>query len=202
MGGENQNNFTRGDRSGKIALLIVGFLALGLGVYRISYNIKAPFIRYPSDNQFVFKTEEQKIEEKKYFDTDGDGLSDYDEEYIYGTSPYLKDSDSDDIPDKSEIEKGTDPNCPEGKSCGALPEAPENNSTSGTPEFAPDLLGQGGGLLGSSGEAVNGGMGPEQIRELLIKAGAPADSLNKISDADLLKLYQDTLQQVTMGGGQ
>lgn len=52
------------------------------------------------------------LEQAKTKDTDQDGLSDYDELYIYSTSPYLMDSDSDEITDKQEVDEGTDPNCP------------------------------------------------------------------------------------------
>jgi hypothetical protein len=50
-------------------------------------------------------------------DTDGDGLSDYDEINIYHTNPYLADSDGDGINDGQEIKNGTDPNCPTGQQC-------------------------------------------------------------------------------------
>ncbi len=42
-------------------------------------------------------------------DTDRDGLSDYDERYIYGTSPYDQDSDNDGYSDYDEVKAGTDP---------------------------------------------------------------------------------------------
>jgi len=53
-------------------------------------------------------------------DTDGDGISDYDEVNIFGTSMYLKDSDGDGITDDQEIKNGTDPNCAEGTSCNVM----------------------------------------------------------------------------------
>ena len=40
-------------------------------------------------------------------DDDNDGLTDLDEVQIYGTNPYLADSDSDDINDKEEVVYGT-----------------------------------------------------------------------------------------------
>ncbi|UCG70885.1 MAG: PKD domain-containing protein [Thermoplasmata archaeon] len=42
-------------------------------------------------------------------DSDDDGLTDYDEEYIYGTDPNDPDTDRDGVNDKDEVEKGTDP---------------------------------------------------------------------------------------------
>ncbi|MCW8923896.1 MAG: RHS domain-containing protein [Gammaproteobacteria bacterium] len=43
------------------------------------------------------------------FDSDGDGISDYDEIYVYGTSHLLADSDGDGIDDRLEINLGSDP---------------------------------------------------------------------------------------------
>ena len=59
---EDNQNISKENRSGKIALAIVGVLALGLGIYRISYSIKAPFMRRPSAESVSFKSEEQKME--------------------------------------------------------------------------------------------------------------------------------------------
>ncbi len=42
-------------------------------------------------------------------DTDGDGLSDADEDWLYGTDPFFADSDWDGSPDAAEIANGTDP---------------------------------------------------------------------------------------------
>lgn len=42
-------------------------------------------------------------------DTDGDGLSDYDELFVYGTNPLLADTDGDGLPDGWEIQHGLNP---------------------------------------------------------------------------------------------
>lgn len=42
-------------------------------------------------------------------DTDGDGLSDYDEIFVHGTNPLLADTDGDGIPDQWEIDHGLNP---------------------------------------------------------------------------------------------
>lgn len=67
-------------------------------------------------------------------DTDGDGISDYDEKNVFGTSMYLKDSDGDGINDSDEIKNGTDPNCATGKVCsgGAITTTIDNTSTNTT----------------------------------------------------------------------
>lgn len=45
-------------------------------------------------------------------DTDGDGLSDYDEARVHGTNPVMADSDGDTIPDLLELMAGTNPMAP------------------------------------------------------------------------------------------
>lgn len=50
-------------------------------------------------------------------DTDTDGLSDYDEFYVYNTSPYLQDTDTDGLADKIELSSGSDPLCASGQDC-------------------------------------------------------------------------------------
>lgn len=57
--------------------------------------------------ELKFKTSVSKA------DTDGDGLSDYDEIYVYGTDPLKADSDGDTLNDGDEIAIGLDPNDPE-----------------------------------------------------------------------------------------
>jgi len=52
---------------------------------------------------------DQFIPDTGMLDTDGDGLTDADEDWIYGTDPYFMDSDWDGSPDNAEIANGTDP---------------------------------------------------------------------------------------------
>lgn len=177
-------------QSGKIALVVVGVLAFVLGVWRIGYGIKAPFVRNASEG-LVIETEEQKNEKLKLMDTDQDGLNDYEELNIYETSPYLKDSDSDSIPDMTEIEKGTDPNCPEGKKCNAL----ENL----TPESATTtlMITSGSNELVVPGPVDGTTLTPAEIREVLRQAGASDEALSKISDEELIKIYTESLKQTS-----
>ena len=108
-------------------------------------------------------------------DTDQDGLNDYDELYVFKTSPYLQDSDSDKINDKLEIDQDTDPNCPTGETCGRV----VTNTNSATNATVTDLS----------------SLTPEQLRQIMRDAGAPEDVVSKISDDDLLATYQQILAE-------
>lgn len=46
---------------------------------------------------------------KKFKDTDGDGLTDYEEKYIYGTDPRNPDTDGDGLKDGDEVKRGRNP---------------------------------------------------------------------------------------------
>src|SRR3989344_8466552 len=98
---------------------IFGAAALGYGGYSIMQSIRTPFNsdRISSEELLALipQTIEQQEQEQRTKDTDGDTLRDYDEINLYGTSPYLTDSDSDGLTDTAEVQSGTDPNCPQGQ---------------------------------------------------------------------------------------
>lgn len=63
------------------------------------------------DEDKLSNLDEQKNDTNPIFeDTDGDGLTDYDEIKLYNTNPNDEDSDKDGLSDYDEIELGTDPN--------------------------------------------------------------------------------------------
>ncbi|MCX6740116.1 MAG: hypothetical protein NTZ49_02725 [Candidatus Parcubacteria bacterium] len=121
-------------------LILITISAVGLGYLQFIKNIQGPL--YPSllehkrgqlideYNKLFQTSEEEVIAQLKNQDSDLDGLDDWSELNIYGTSPYLSDTDSDKISDKDELLKGEDPNCPQGQVCGAL----NINETAALPE--------------------------------------------------------------------
>jgi hypothetical protein len=132
-------------------------------------------------------------------DTDGDGFNDYDEMYIYNTSPYLEDTDGDGFNDYDEIKAGTDPNCPEGRECYAsneedvLDDSDNDGERGDSKENSPILL---EGLEGDDEgykDVLSGEGDANTIRDMLIEAGMDKDLLNQISDEDLLRSYKETL---------
>ncbi len=151
------------------ALFVVMLGALVLGWWQINNNIQLPFawLKNKPTNQSPIITDEQGVLLTK--DTDNDGLSDYDELYLYHTSPYLADSDSDGYADKTEIESNHDPNCPANQTC-----------------------------LKAKSSFTSGAVQPQNISELrkvLIQAGVPEEQLKNIDDASLLEVFNEVAQE-------
>lgn len=165
------------ERKGFIVLAVAGVLALILGIWRVGYNITSPFKLKPLDqNAFT----ESNIFDSQNKDTDGDGLTDFDETNLYNTSPYLEDTDSDGKWDGDEIKIGSDPNCPEGKICGASDTKPATSQ-------AIDLTG------GSNAATV--GPSADDIRKMLLDGGVSESDLNKLDDKALMQIYEEALKE-------
>ena len=115
-------------------------------------------------------------------DTDQDELSDYDELYLYGTSPYLPDSDSDGVSDKREIATGADPTCGKNGSCfrslnGVL-DAEANQDKTKNQSLYIDSQSQ-----------------LQQLRKALSLSGMSEDELQKLNDEQLIAAYQAALKE-------
>lgn len=164
----------RTERLLSLAILFFGLAAIGLGFFQFQSDIIRPFLPQAQAEKKT-AADSQDLLGLKLKDTDQDGISDYDELNINFTSPYLKDSDSDGIDDKKETERGTDPNCPEGQNCFAYWSEPLANSAAD--ENRADLFGN---------------SQPERLRQLLIQAGASEDDLAKLSDEEIIKIFQQT----------
>jgi hypothetical protein len=173
---------------------VLGFLSFGASIQRpidIQVASEANGYQTPAQKdaaaQAALKTQ----------DTDGDGLSDYDEIYVYHTSPYLKDTDSDGIDDKTEVTNGTDPNCPAGKQCAVVStgDASAGTTANASGTVPPPSAATGADLL----QAANG-MSAADIRALLKQANVPDANYANLDDASLRKLFVDTVQQAIDDG--
>ncbi len=116
-------------------------------------------------------------------DSDQDGLNDYLELRVHGTSPFIADTDSDGVSDADEVAAKTDPTCPAGRSCfgtqGATPtEAPSNN---------PFLSAEFRAVLDD----------PAQLRQLLIEGGADPYIINGLDDQTVQILGQEAFRAAT-----
>lgn len=137
----------------------------------------------------------------KQKDTDSDGLSDYDEIYIYKTSPYLEDTDGDGFSDKKEIDGGHDPNCPGSDDCFGGGEANINGgqAVTGLPANQQEIIARQQAL---SNQLLSGQASAEAIRAALLQGGMPQETLSQISDEEIVALYHETMSggEATAGG--
>ena len=192
-------------------------LTLFLGAWKISRTIN-PVIIYDNPNEINASLEaglnniQKSTAELKSLDTDGDGLTDFDELYIYQTSPYLADSDSDGESDKKEIDEGFDPNCPKGQNCRSSGGGTTNDSRLTTDELQPPSGGSleegqttgdsqlttGTGLTDLPVELQNelGGLSASELRQLLLSSGQiDQEQLEAIDDATLMQVMREVLSQ-------
>lgn len=173
-----------------VALSILGVLIIFFGFKRLNNMAKAPFFtsNVPLTTELTEQEQQKEILSAK--DTDEDGLNDYDELYIYNTSPYLEDSDSDGISDKDEVESGKDPNCPGQKDCyGAQLQVeegdfeaitvPQNNVIEEEKTILKDTL--------------PSTLSPEDIRDILFESGFTEEDLSDLSNEDLISIYEESL---------
>ncbi len=174
-------------RAGAWVVLLIGVVGLGIGVMQWRGSFKSAFATKVGRFQTAEQVEAERLEGMKTKDTDTDGLNDYEESYVYQTSPYLKDSDSDGDDDRVELAAGEDPNCPKGKTCtgfaGGLEASATGTSDSSLESQEQQILDQ---LMNPT---------PDEIRQLLLESGISPEELQAIDDATLLELYRQSLSE-------
>ncbi|TAL50945.1 hypothetical protein EPN81_01375 [Patescibacteria group bacterium] len=152
--------------------------------------------------------EEREIEASKTKDTDVDGLVDYDELYVYKTSPYIADSDSDGFDDKQEVYSGNNPNCPTGKDCGLVVGSPEAVAENTVADAFIEGLGEddllsAGDVKFESEEDVASFFQQatmDQIRAALIESGMSQEELDQIDDETLRAFFYGALGSASESG--
>lgn len=197
-----ETKLSREQKAGFVFVIVCGFCALVLGGQYLWTHIAAPFAISYSGPRFLTGSEEQAaaIAEQKRLDTDLDTVNDYDELYIYKTSPYLSDSDSDGLADGAEIASGQDPNCTKGQTCAsaANEDIDPAGGTSQLSEEASALAQQQQALDQALNELY--ALSPTEIRKLLLESGADAAQLETMSDDEVTQLYQEVLQDLQESG--
>ena len=183
------------------SLVVFAVLIVALWAAQLKNNIYGPFNKAVSKNQAASQTDSEAALRTK--DTDGDGLSDYDELNIYSTSPYLEDTDGDGFKDGEEIKNGADPNCPKGRTCSGLEETSAVGQATSTTQndISNSLLKQFGATNPVNQPNLNGdqlqalkNIDAASLRQLLIQKGMPKETLDKISDEELMQSYSEVLQ--------
>ena len=161
-----------------ISLFLISIIA---SYFSLKTSIYGPFKK----EKINPLTEKNPLEDFQKKDTDRDGLSDFDEQYLYGTSIYLADSDSDGFSDKEEIEAKSNPNDP--RSTPLNKEIKEETKPFSFEEKS---------LKESKVEESSQEPTPEEIRKILKeKGGLSEEILSKIDDETLLKLYRETKEE-------
>src|SRR5688572_3943788 len=175
-------------RAGAWVVLLMGIVGLGIGVMQWRGSFKTVFATTAERFKTPEQVEAERVEAMKSKDTDTDGLNDYEESYVYQTSPYLEDSDSDGADDRTELAAGDDPNCPKDKECGSYyaefqGSATGTASVSGLEEQEKVIFEQ---LMNPT---------PDQIRQMLLQSGLDPSEIQGIDDATLIELYQQSLAE-------
>lgn len=133
-------------------LILITVSAGFLAYLQFKSNIESPFRenklrREKGELTLKYQSQipeaDQDVLQLQLQDSDLDGLDDYSELNVYGTSPYLEDTDSDGIWDKQEILNGQDPLCPQGQDCYSAGTKPDPLSQIGVPsdDFSYEDLG-------------------------------------------------------------
>jgi hypothetical protein len=182
----------KGQRFGVGLLLCISVLLVAVSIFQFKSNIFSYGNRIKTDplaNLSSAERDDAEMAALKKADTDGDGLSDYDELYVYHSSPYMRDTDSDGIPDGEEVRKGTSPTCQEGKDCLFNPIAAVANASSTEAQAAPSAD-QPGGVVAPDQKVDLSALTPQELRDALVESGVPAAQLAGVSDEDLMKLVK------------
>lgn len=148
-----------------------------------------------SDSNFLQQIDSE--ENLRIKDSDGDGLSDRDELGLYKTSPYLEDSDSDGFNDKNEVDSSNDPNCPTGRNCSIvsiLDNASFNNNINSENLTQNILKDTTNNAFDQATNLLNAPTNANTLRQILINSGFDKVALDKISDEDLIKAYQESVK--------
>lgn len=205
---KSKNKLSEEQKAGFILILITGTLSLVLGILFFVRNINRPFdLNYEGP---IFMTSADRrareIELMKTRDTDGDGLTDYDEIFVYGTSPYLADTSGDGISDGEHVRAGNNPltGSPIGEPIPATDSRDEFlasfdlnmniNSWEGI-ENMEALDGQGSGRVITDPWQLSAA----EVRELLKSQGMTEEQLNQVSDQQLLQRYYALLEEYEAG---
>jgi hypothetical protein len=183
---EDINRALQEDQSDKKHVLL--FIVLGLAIIAFSFwylygNIAKP-VAYERPDWLAEQLQEEEdsqvtIAELEERDTDHDGLNDYQEIYQYYTSIFIEDTDSDGVSDFDEVNSGGDPLCPYGEDCNLLALITPKTKIA---EVIEDIKLDGDLTLQ---EAI-----AADFRKILLESGVPQEDIDKLTDEDLLELFQ------------
>lgn len=180
-----------------IFLIILGLGAMILGFNQFQSAIRGNFSKVADLNSEAASQDLTNPFALKIKDTDSDGLTDYDEIYLYHTSAYLADSDSDGYKDKEEIETGHDPNCSSDQSglpCDNALTKIDIYNTSTDQTLIESNYGSPASIIDPQ-NIFSGAASAQEIRAMLLQAGMKKEDLDQITDEQMLQTYSEVLTQ-------
>lgn len=191
-------SMTQQQKVSVIALGVFAIAAITLGLLHVNQGLVGAVAWNPKEKTIeqTQKKKEDTAADLQSKDTDGDGLNDFEELQVFATSPYLADTDGDNIDDAKEVQNGTDPNCPEGKTCGVgeaaiagTEKAGPSFNLSGVQQKPPEMPQELQQLL--SGQ----GMDATTLRNLLKQSGVDVRTLEGVPDDKLMAVYSDVMKE-------
>lgn len=207
---QSQIGLTKTQKTGFVLLLIFGILTIFLAGLQLRNNIYGPFAAKMAAARAVQNVQLDEQTRLQMIDTDQDGLTDWEEINFYSTSPYLPDTDSDGVSDKIEIDKGTNPLCPEGQQCDLDEGLISATSTPTSTYLSPllneaNVLEQIGMTTGTEQpdfSSLSAMLGDKQkLRQMLLQTGSiTEDQLSKIDDKTLDAMINEVLLQQSATG--
>ncbi len=179
-------------------IIACGIGAVILGGLSTFSSIKKPFLITYTGPRYVTSEEKESAEvaRQRMNDEDNDGVSDYDELNIFGTSPYIADSDSDGRSDGAEIAEGGDPNCAQGKTCTSSALVQDRVNTG---LLAPDALPAPDEAMPSLEDTLGAlqQLSIDEVRQLMLQSGVDEQALSALSNDQIMKLYLEALGQAS-----
>jgi hypothetical protein len=188
-------SFTKEQKVGLFVIIGIGCVALLLGGFYLVRHISSPFFIEYSGEMYLSQEQQDAIlmQSQQEKDTDSDGLTDYDELYKYGSSPYLMDTDGDGYTDQTEVLNNTSPVCAVGADCS------QDIGDSSSDLFDDVLPDEQVDTSGTSLEDIQAAMHEltiDEIRSLLVEAGADEEQLAGISDEDLQAMFLEVMSDL------
>lgn len=203
---ERWQSFSNEQKISVVLLGVCGGFALGLSIYRVQAGVTRPFLvdqnEILSAKQIIGETPAEEEARLKRTDTDGDGISDWDEENVTKTNPNLRDSCGDGVPDNVRVATGKTGDCGSSVS-GTLGSEGASGRAEGQP--LPQSFFASFGLNGTStGSSTVNADEKAQLEKILprdvkaireaLKGQVDQSRLDSLTDAELLELYDQAIQ--------
>lgn len=209
---DQEKNQPKMDKNHKRALAILSLFSVAIiAIWFVNFfsNLNEPFNlktssqvgnleanNCPGGNCSASSQLDSSNTDLKLVDTDSDGISDWDELFIYGSSPYLEDTDGDGLGDYEEIfVYKTDPNCLAGQTCSGA--SGQNMDQTSSSSIVDDIYGLEGELSPNDISAYLNSplVDVAYLRQMLLEEGFSQNELDQISDEDLISIYKSALTE-------